>query len=150
VGSASTGLAGARTGAPGGGGEYGLFTPAIPWTLTDRFDTWVFGLRQDAGSRSNVAVMSVGDGAASLTLHVDLYDGTSGALAGSTSSVTLPAGGWTQFDGVLSAFGISSGYARVVYESGSGGFFAYGVVNDGASSSSGGTNDGSYFAASKR
>lgn len=45
-----------------------------------------------------------------------------------------------------SPFGVSNGYARVVVLSGSPSFFAYGVVNDGASPASGATNDGSYVA----
>ena len=52
--------------------------------------------------------------------------------------------------GILVSFGVANGYARIVYESGSGSFLAYGVQNDGATPSSGGTNDGSYVGASKR
>ncbi|MEO8053744.1 MAG: NF038122 family metalloprotease [Acidobacteriota bacterium] len=150
AGAAGAGLAGARTSAPGDGGAYGLFTPAIGLSGGFIWDTWVFGLKQDSSSRSNLAVINVGDGHAPLTLHVEVLDGPTGALAGRTSSFTLAPGGWKQFDGILSSFGVTNGYARIVYDDGRGSFFAYGVVNDGATPTSGGTNDGSYIAASKR
>lgn len=148
-GAAAPGLAGARTSAPGDGGAYGVFTPAVGLSAGFIGDTWVFGLKQDGSSRSNVAVVNMGD-AGPLTLHVDVYDGATGAVAGRTPSVTLPPGGWAQFGGILATFGVANGYARVVYEDGTGSFFAYGVVNDGATPTSGGTNDGSYVPASKR
>jgi hypothetical protein len=144
-----TGLAGARTTAPGGGGAYGVFTPGVSWTLTDTWSTWVFGLRQDSSTRSNLAVVNVGDGRAPLMLHVEIFDGDTGGLVGRTPSVTIAPGGWTQFDAILSGFGVTNGFGRVVYDDGSGSFIAYGVVNDGATPSSGGTNDGSYVASSK-
>jgi hypothetical protein len=144
-----TGLAGARTTAPGGGGAYGVFTPGVSWTYTDTWSTWVFGLRQDASTRSNLALVNVGDGRAALTLHVEIFDGDTGALAGQTPSVTIGPGGWMQFDAILAGFGVKNGFARVVYDDGSGSLIAYGVVNDGAAPSSGGTNDGSYVASSK-
>lgn len=75
-------------------------------------------------------------------------NGATGVLAGSTEVLALSPGGWTQLDGILSRFGLSNGYARVVRVSGSSPFVAYGVVNDGASPGSGGTNDGSYVTAS--
>jgi hypothetical protein len=144
-----TGLAGARTTAPGGGGAYGVFTPGVSWTYTDTWSTWVFGLRQDSSTRSNLALVNVGDGRAALTLHVEIFDGDSGALAGQTPSVTIGSGGWMQFDAILAGFGVKNGFARVVYDEGSGSLIAYGVVNDGATPSGGGTNDGSYVASSK-
>ncbi len=143
-------LAGARTSASGDGGAYGLFTPAVGLSRGFLWDTWVFGLKQDAATRSNLAVINTGLGSEPLTLHVEVFDGAAGALSGRTPSFTLAPGGWTQFGGILVSFGVANGYARIVYESGSGSFLAYGVLNDGASPSSGGTNDGSYVAASKR
>jgi hypothetical protein len=142
-------LAGARTSASGDGGSYGLFTPGISWTRTDYFATWVYGLKQDATSRSNLAVLNVGDDDAAMTFHVNVYDGDTGVLAGRTSAFTLAPLGWKQFDSVLAAFGLRSGYAEVVAESDSRSFIAYGVVNDGSTPSSGRTNDGSYVASSK-
>jgi len=44
---------------------------------------------------------------------------------------------------VVSSFGLKNGYAHVVRETGTGGFVAYGVVNDGAAPGAG-TSDGSY------
>lgn len=83
-----------------------------------------------------------------LTFRVDVYDADTGLLAGSTPAVTLGPGGWTQLDTVLSPFGVANGYVHVVGLTGSDRFVAYGVVNDGASPWSGGTNDGSYIACS--
>jgi hypothetical protein len=47
-------------------------------------------------------------------------------------------------------FGISNGYAHVVRVSGSDSIVAYGVLNDGATPSCCGTNDGSYIGFSNR
>jgi hypothetical protein len=142
-------LAGARTAAPGGGGAYGLFTPGVSWTNTDLYTTWVFGLKQDGASRSNLAVINVGDDGAAVTFHVDVFDGDTGLPAGRTAAFTLPPLGWKQFDSILASFGLRNGYVEVVSETDGRSFVAYGVVNDGATPASGGTNDGSYVASSK-
>ena len=140
----SNGFVGARTAAAApGGGEYGLFYPGVGLSAGASTDVWIYGLRQDGSVRSNVALVNLGEGGA-VVLRVDLYSGATGQLAGSAPPVTLPPGGWKQLDAALAPFGAANGYARVVRLSGTSRFAAYGVVNDGATPSSGATNDGSY------
>ena len=141
---------GARTAAPAaGGGGYGLFYMVTGTHETAWTNTWIFGLEQNATSRSNLAVVSVGDGGP-ITYRLDVYDGDTGKLAGSSAVRNLAPGGWFQFSPVLAPFGIANGYVHVVRVSGASHFLAYGVVNDGATPTSGGTNDGSYVAFSNR
>ena len=139
------GFAGARISAPApAGGQYGLFIPAPGASAAGGAETWVFGLQQDAANRSNLAVACLGG--SGLAFRVDVFDGATGRLAGSSAVTPLPAGGWTQLNAVLGPFGLGNGWAHVVRVSGDGSLVAYGVVNDGASPSSGATNDGSYVA----
>ncbi len=134
------GLAGARTGAPvAGGGQYGLFYTAN--TLSDTAtNAWVYGLQQNERARSNLAIVNAGINNEVITVRVDVYDGDSGAKAGEQTR-TLQPGQWTQINGVLGS--VRNGYAHVFVLEGGDAFIAYGVVNDGASASSG-TDDGSY------
>ncbi len=142
---ATRGFAGARTSAPAsGGGGYGLFSAGAGISAAAGTETWVFGLQQNAASRSNLAV-AAGPGGGG-TFRVDVYDGDTGRFAGSAPPLALAPGSWAQLNAALAPFGITNGYARVVRASGAGPFLAYGVVNDGASPSSGATNDGSFVA----
>ena len=90
--------------------------------------------------------MSFGNIGVTDAYRVDVYDGDTGKLAGSSPVQNLAPGGWFQFSPVLAAYGVANGYVHVVRTSGSSALFAYGVVNDGATSSSGATNDGSFVA----
>jgi photosystem II stability/assembly factor-like uncharacterized protein len=145
-GAAVPGFAGGRTGSAGGGGEYALFYPSVPLSFSSVSDVWIYGLAQDSSSRSNLAVVNAapaGTAGGDISVQVEVYDGTTGAKAGTTETRALSPGRWTQFNGVLQAGGIAAGYARVVRVAGSSSFTAYGVVNDGKDTSSG-TNDGSF------
>ncbi len=148
-GSIPYGFAGARTSAPAnGGGQYGVsYRALLSW---DPSEAWVFGLQQNSANRSNLAVVNAGNGADSVTYRLDVYDGDTGKLAGSSPVQTLPPGGWFQFSPVLPAYGVRNGYVRVVKLSGGSWILAYGVVNDGATPGSGATNDGSFVAFSNR
>lgn len=142
---------GARTGAPAaGGGQYGLFYRATQVSEAASGEAWVFGLQQNATNRSNLAVVNFGNIAVTDSYRVDVYDGDTGKLAGSSPVQNLPAGGWFQFSPILASFGVANGYVHVVRTAGSSALYAYGVVNDGATPSSGATNDGSFVAFSNR
>jgi photosystem II stability/assembly factor-like uncharacterized protein len=144
-------FAGARTGAPAaGGGEYGLFYRALFLGESVPIEAWVFGLQQNATNRSNLAVVNPGNGHDAITVRLDIYDGDTGKLAGSSASQSIPPGGWFQWSGILTSHGVMNGYVRVVRLGGSSWMIAYGVVNDGATPGSGATNDGSYVAFSNR
>jgi hypothetical protein len=110
----------------------------------------VFGLQQNATNRSNLAVVNFGNVNVTDAYRVDVYNGDTGKLAGSSPVQNLPAGGWFQFSPVLASFGVANGYVHVVRTGGSSALYAYGVVNDGATPGSGATNDGSYVAFSNR
>lgn len=119
-----------------GGGRYGVYCRAIPLT---RKRALVMGLRQDAEVRSNLGVINGDDPPASF--HLEVFDGATGALAGTLDLPPLSRAGWTQVDGILGRFGVTQGYVRIT---GTGGpLAAYGVINDGAAPGLG-TGDGSF------
>jgi glucose/arabinose dehydrogenase len=135
------------------GGTFGVAYPAIPPAAGAVSETWVYGLKQDGLARSNLALAVVNPPAAFPSdqipppslMTVDLFDGDSGLLEG-TSLVPLQLrGDWQQVNSVLSVFGVRNGYARVRAPAGnSQPFLVYGVVNDGAAPGQG-TGDGSYL-----
>lgn len=145
------GFAGARTGAPAiPRGQYGLFYPAQGELDAADAEAWVYGLRQDSSARSNLAIVNLGIGGGSSTYRWEVFDGSTGRLAGVGPNVSIGPGGWYQKGIVLSDFGVSNGYVRVTRISGNEPFTTYGVINDGATPSSGATNDGSFVAFSNR
>ena len=143
-------MTGARTAAPAaGGGQYGLFYKSVMIGDATSGEAWIFGLQQNATNRSNLAAVTFNNSTAD-SFRVDVYDGDTGRLAGSTAVVNIPVGGWYQFSALLAPFGVTNGYAHVVRTSGFSAIYAYGVVNDGATPQSGATNDGSYVMFSNR
>jgi hypothetical protein len=114
----------------------------VPPSAAAVSEAFVTGLRQDGGTRSNLALVNVGDVGQPVTLSYEVYDGSTMQKAGQSAAFTLPPGGWKQVNSVLVDFGVSNGYVRVVKVSGDDRFIAYGVVNDGGPATPG-TNDGS-------
>jgi CSLREA domain-containing protein len=138
------GFVGARTSAPApGGGQYGLFYPAITSYEVAMSEAWVFGLQQDGASRSNLAMVNLDSEPA--TFRIDVFDAATGILVGTIVDDPLMPYRWNQHDSILAPYGITRGYVRVTRTTGSGRFLIYGVNNDGANSFSG-TSDGSYLA----
>ena len=82
-------------------------------------------------------------GGGPITVAVDVFDGTTGRLAATTDPIVRAPGARQQLNAFLGTYRLSSGYVRIRKTCGSSSFFAYGVVNDAATSTSG-TNDGSY------
>lgn len=134
--SASVVFLGGRTTTPGAGGTFGLFYPALSLEQSADGPIFIYGLRQDAATRSNLAVVNRGE-AGPVTLRIT-YVGNLGATLGAPVDVTLAPGEWRQLDRPLEAFGVPVGYAKVERVSGTSRFLAYGVLNDAA------TSDGSY------
>lgn len=103
----------------------------------------VFGLRQNATDRSNLAVAHAGpNGSGNVTLRVTLVSGDPAAPGShQLSDVTLAPGGFFQWPEVLASEGLSlsNGSARIERVAGAAPWTAYGVVNDN------GTNDGSFL-----
>ena len=149
--------AGSRTSTPNlsasVGGSFGTFAAAVPTGTATATDAWIYGLRENASFRSNLAVVhapgtSSGATSGPVSLEIQLYDGDSGGLAGAPLTKTLQPGEFFQFNSVLrytpvlNLLGVANGYARVRLTSGADRTIAYGVVVDGGSSG-GGTSDGS-------
>ncbi len=128
------------------GGSYGLSYPAVSASARARGEAWVYGLRQDADVRSNLAIADarigkrrVGDlRRRCLRRRHRVRDARPDARR-----VALAGGQWTQINGILSGAGIAHGYVRVRPDSGTSDFVVYGVVNDGPTAGSR-TSDGSY------
>ena len=121
----------ARISTPGDGGRYGLAFPAVPMTRGFGTHARVDGLRQDDENRSNLAIVNTGevDGGDD-TFAIDLFDGETGAKAG-TRTVVVPAFGFLQINRILLASGVRQGWVEIRRVSGANPFLAYGVVNDG-------------------
>ncbi|MCM3877129.1 MAG: S53 family peptidase [Thermoanaerobaculia bacterium] len=143
-------VAHARTSNPnpdtGVGGSYGLSYPAVGASARAKGEAWVYGLRQDADVRSNLAIADARVGSSeTVTYVVDVFDADTGsATPVQTLTRSLTGGDWTQISGILSGAGIVHGYVRIRPESGTSDFVAYGVVNDGPAVGSR-TSDGSYI-----
>lgn len=134
-----------------GQGKFGVAYPSVRAAEGAPYATWIYAARQDATNRSNLAFVNLGDlDAAPITLHLDVYDGTTGALAATVDDPRLAgiaAGGFVQINGFLAAFapGISSGYVKVTRTGGVNRFTSYLVVNDGGNPGER-TGDGAYVA----
>ena len=124
---------GARTSTLGGGGAFGLFYAAVPNATASTGSAWLFGLQQNAENRTNLALVNTGEeGNSPITLGIDLYDGSTGTKV-TTLTETLNARAWRQLGTILlSASGVTQGYARVTRTAGSNPFITYAVVNDGS------------------
>jgi hypothetical protein len=126
------------------GGSYGLSYPAVSASGRARGEAWVYGLRQDADVRSNLAIADARIGGGSVAYVVDVFDADTGSTTPiQTLTIPLTGGQWTQVNGILSGAGIAHGYVRIRPDSGTSDFVVYGVVNDGPSAGSR-TSDGSY------
>ncbi len=126
---------GARTLAPGGGGQYGLFYNAVPYGSASTSSAWLYGLQQTAETRSNLALVNTGETDASTDIFsIDIYNGgTGGKVSHRGRRWLLGAKRWLQINSILAlhAPGVSQGYAQVKRTSGNNPFIAYAVINDG-------------------
>jgi len=78
-------------------------------------------------------------------MSLNACDGETLSFPGSTGKVNLSPAGWTRWADLLPAYGVTQGYVKVVNETPSANFAAYGVVNDRATPGSAtGTDDESY------
>lgn len=130
------------------GGTFGVGYPAYSVAARAVTGAWVFGLRQDAEARSNLAIADARVGDPSLVSYlVEVFDSASGS-GGPVLVLSFPLSGgqWVQVSGILARAGLSSSYVHVEPERPSD-FVTYGVINDGAAPGRG-TSDGSYVAMS--
>ena len=132
-----------RTSSPVPEGRAGLSYMAVP-VATDALTgpSYLCGLRQTATDRTNVAVQHAG-ASGNITLRLSLYSGDT-ALSDPqlVSEVTLPPGGFKQFNSILHSEGLilDHGYVKIERVFGEAPYYAYAVINDQANS------DGSFVA----
>ncbi|MBK9966903.1 MAG: IPT/TIG domain-containing protein [Holophagales bacterium] len=131
------------------GGRVGVFTPAVVESQMASTETYLHGLKADARTRTNVALVNTGlfeEGPVALELRA--FDGDAGgAESGQPQVVVLGPGAWRQLDGFLEQQGVANGWVRVARVVGSAPWLAYAVVNDGAAPGAG-SGDGAYVAMS--
>ena len=140
---------GARTGSPGGGGQYGVFYNAVPYGAAFDDTAWVDALQQNRENRSNLALVNTGEVDSSESVfELEIYDGDTGQLVNTVTGIRIPARGWRQVNGILGNYapGTSQGYVRVRKTAGNNPFLAYGVVNDGGAPGQR-SDDGAYLPA---
>jgi hypothetical protein len=126
---------GARTSAPGGGGRYGLFYAAVPYGMASTSTAWLYGLQQDGENRTNLALVNTGEtDGTSDTFKIELFNGTTGQVAGTIEGISVNARRWLQLGAILTQYApeVTQGYARVTRVSGSNPFIPYAVINDGS------------------
>ena len=95
--------------------------------------TFITGLRQNSQDRSNVAVQNAGvSGEERITLRVTVFSGDAAAPGKSfvLPDLSLPAGGFHQYNAILNRAGFDNGYVKVERVSGTAAYYAYGVIND--------------------
>jgi hypothetical protein len=141
---------GARTAAPGGNGQYGLFYPAVPYGMSATTSAWLYGLQQNAENRTNLALVNTGeiDGAPGV-FSLDIFDGNTGLKLTTVEGITLKSKGWMQIGSILAQYASTTthAYVRVTKTLGSNPFITYSVINDGAQPGQR-TGDGAYIASS--
>jgi hypothetical protein len=136
---------GGRIATPGNGGEFGVFAAAIPSPAEASERAWIYGLQQNAETRTNLAIVNPGtSGSTTDVFRIDLYDPATGLVAKTFDGIAVPAGGFVQLNSILLGQSLSNAYALVTRDSGSNTFIAYGVVNDGAVAGQR-TGDGSFL-----
>ncbi|MFN8008789.1 MAG: hypothetical protein U0V70_17540 [Terriglobia bacterium] len=123
-------------------GRAGLAYAGIPVSnaLTEKSST-VCGLRQNATDRSNIAVQ-MQQRKANIVLRVTVTPGSPAhPFSQDLPDINLTPGGFFQISGVLQSNGLNltNGFARVSLVTGSGPYYAYGVINDQSNS------DGSFI-----
>ena len=143
---------GARTGSPGGGGQYSVFYNAVPNGAAFSDRAWIDALQQNGENRSNLALVNTGeaDGGSSV-FEIEIYDGDTGGLVNTVGGIGVPARGWHQINRILRDYapGITQGYVRVRKTAGNNPFLAYGVINDGGAPGQR-SGDGAYLPSAAR
>jgi photosystem II stability/assembly factor-like uncharacterized protein len=121
---------GMRVSALNGGEEYSVFFPAVPAEQESRAATWLFGLQQNAETRSNLAIVNLGREPNHFAIEV--FDGTTGKQVGRVENIAVNPQGSFQVNSLLADYapGVTQGYARVV-PSNSEPFVTYAVIIDG-------------------
>ncbi len=140
---------GGRTSTPGGGGQYGLFTPAVPSGSEAVDRAWIYALRQDAENRSNLAIVNTGSADSQADVfRLQIWNGANGSMAADIPNIVVGAHVLFQINTVLKTYAplTENAFLLVTRTSGSNPFLVYGVINDGAIPGDR-TGDGAYLPA---
>jgi hypothetical protein len=138
----------ARTAAPGGGGQFGLFYSAIPYGEASSNSAWLYGLQQNNQNRTNLAVVNTGEnGSTPDVFTIELYNGETGEKIRTIENISVASHRLNQINAILSQYapGVSHGYACIKRVGGVNPFIAYAVINDGGQPGQR-TGDGAYIA----
>lgn len=109
------------TRAPHPVGAAGLAYPGTAEGSVVKTSATLFGIRATSERRSNVAVYN--PTTSEVTVRVTAFAGDgSGASLTKADDLTIPALGWTQFNGILDGTGFSSGWVTVERTGGQGAF----------------------------
>ena len=122
-----------RTTAAGDEERAGLAYPGVPEEEGFEEAVYLCGLRQNHQDRSNVAVQNAGEESQGyITVRVTIFSGDPASADRSLilSDLSLPPGGFYQYNGILNEAGIENGYVKVERVEGAAPFYAYGVIND--------------------
>ena len=115
-----------------GSGRAGLAFPGLNPDGLLTGPAFVTGLRQNRQDRSNLAVQNADAGGGErITLRVTVYSGdpkAPGSLV--LPELSLPPGGFHQYNGILALAGFDNGYVKVERVEGEAPYYAYGVIND--------------------
>jgi len=131
-----------RTGDPVPGGRAGLAYRAVLPGEGITGPSYVYGLRENAQDRSNLALQHAGaPNEGDISVVVTVHDGVTGATR-SLPPILLRPGQFYQLNRVLQGidYAFTEGYVEIRPLSGAAPYFAYGVTNDNI------TSDGSYIA----
>ncbi len=115
-------------------GRAGLAYPGIAEGEGFEEAVYLCGLRQNQQDRSNVAIQNMGAvEEREIVLRTTVFSGDPAAPVRSMvlpDLITLPPGGFHQYDGILKEAGFENGYVKVERVEGRAPFYAYGVIND--------------------
>ena len=119
-----------------GSGRAGLAYPGLNPDGLLTGPAFITGLRQNRQDRSNLAVQNAGVSSEErITLRATVYSGdpeAPGSLV--LPDLSLPPGGFHQYDRILKEAGFDNGYVKVERIEGTAPYYAYGVINDNVNS----------------
>ena len=115
-----------------GSGRAGLAFPGLNPDGLLTGPAFITGLSENRQDRANLAVQNAGVGNdESITLRLTVYSGdleAPGSLV--LLDLSLPPGGFHQYNRILTEAGFENGYVKVERIQGTAPYYAYGVIND--------------------
>ena len=122
-----------RVATPVDEGRVGLAYPGLSPEDLLTGSAFIAGMRQNRRDRSNLAVQNGGqESQGDITVRVTVFSGDPAPAERSRvlPDLTLPPGGFHQYDSILEEAGFENGYVKVERVEGRAPYYAYGVIND--------------------